>query len=121
MIASDLDARRGGGRGGRGDYGGRGGHGGKGGHHAHHRGRFAKKLCRVFGDQPVGNGTVTEYCDGIKTEIEEFMEPIKTKIGEFMEGKQKDVKDTIKAVCEAGEFPKDTREGKLCAKLQEEE
>ena len=112
LVASGLDARRGGGfNGGRG--GGRGGKGFKG-------IMFAKMLCRVFGNQETGDGTVKEYCESIKSEIEEFMEPIKADIKEFMEEKQNDLKDTIRAVCAAGNFGENSKEGRLCAKLDEE-
>merc|ERR1712179_460752 len=101
LVASGLDARRGGGfNGGRG--GGRGGKGFKG-------IMFAKMLCRVFGNQETDDGTVKEYCESVKAEIKEFMEE-----------KQNDLKDTIRAVCAAGNFGENSKEGRLCAKLDEE-
>merc|ERR1712226_289187 len=99
LVASGLDARR--------------GEGFKG-------IMFAKMLCRVFGNQETDDGTVKEYCESVKTEIEEFMEPIKADIKEFMEEKQNDLKDTIRAVCAAGNFGENSKEGRLCAKLDEE-
>ena len=59
-------------------------------------GRGAKKLCRLFGDELTEDGqTVKDFCEEQKNEL----------------------KDTITAVCEAGDFGDDTRQGKICAKL----
>merc|ERR1712020_579786 len=126
-IASEIDARRFGRR----PSGGKGGkgRGGKG-------VWFAKMLCRAFGDESLvdGTSTVKDYCDGVKSEVEEEISPIKDQIKQIFEDEVKplkdqikelvetkvgEVKDTIREVCENGDFSGDRKLNRLCQKLQE--
>ena len=130
MIASEIDARwmsriQGGDKGGKGDKG--------------RVGKavwFPKMLCRAFGDESLvdGTSTVGDYCDGVKSDVEEDISPIKDQIKQIFEDKVKplkdqikelveakvdEVKDTIRDVCDNGDFSGDRKLNRLCQKLQE--
>ena len=74
---------------------------------------MAKSLCRIFGEESTGDGTVTEYCEQIGNDIKALYESI--------EGKMTEIKETIQQVCADGDFEANTKKGRICAKINAEE